>query len=508
MHVLHPIDLCIIALYFLATLCMGFYFSRKNRNTDEYFVGGRSHKGWVLGLSMMSTTISSVTFLAFPAAAFALDWRMAINYLTWPVGMVVAVLWFIPFVRRRHATTVFDYLDERFGPLTCLYGVALFELMEFLRLGIVLYIIGLAISALTGFSLPLVIVVVGAVISVYTVTGGFDGVVWTDIIQSFVLWLGGFLCIALILIKMPGGWQEAFRIAWQNGKFSVGPMAFNLSERTFWTMMILGVIASIGNFTTSQHVIQRYLAAKSLKEARRGAIVGALASMPTWLLFFLIGTLLWSFYKACPDQALEGAAAEQVFPHFILTQFPPGLLGLVLAGVFAAAMSSLDSSINAISTVTVSNVIRRYLPGRTEGYYLKAAQLVGIVCAVWMILCALLFCLFPSQESVIDMQTSLFSIVGGAFLGIFLCGFLSTRIHYQATIVAILFCVLLNLYLGANSLGWLPHALAIPVHSYWTSTIVNLVFCLLAWLISLLWPRPQKPLDGLTVWSGKGNKQP
>jgi Na+/proline symporter len=123
-----------------------------------------------------------------------------------------------------------------------------------------------------------------------------------------------------------------------------------------------------------------------------------------------------------------------------------------------------------------------------------------------MILCALLFCLFPSQESVIDMQTSLFSIVGGAFFGIFLCGFLSTRIHYQATVIAILLCFLLNLYLGANSLGWLPKAATIPVHSYWTGTIVNLAFCLFAWLISLLWPKPQKPLDGLTVWSSKDKR--
>ena len=502
MNSLSAIDLGIICLYFLGMLAIGVYFSRRSKSTEDYFVGGRAYPGWVLGLSMMSTTISSVTFLAFPAAAFALDWRMAINYLTWPVGMVVAVLFFIPFVRGSGMTTIFDYLDRRFGTLACIYGVALFLLSEFIRLGIVLYIVGVAIHSLTGFSLAWVIVVLGGTIAAYTVIGGFEGVVWTDVVQAGVLWLGGFFCIGLVLAKL--GWRDAFQTAWDNGKFSVGPMGFNLSERTFWTMMILGVIASVGNFTTSQHVIQRYQAARNLREARRGAVVGALTSMPTWLLFFLIGTLLWSFYHLHPDPALAGAAAEQVFPHFIRTQFPAGVKGLVLAGVFAAAMSSLDSSINAISTVAVTNLFRRFQPGRPEAHYLRLAHLVGVACGAWMILCALGFTRMHSQESVIDMQTTIFSVVGGAFFGIFLCGFLSTRIHYQATVVAIVLCFLLNLYLGANSLGWLPKAVAIPVHSYWTGTIVNLAFCLFAWGISFLWPRPQQPLDGLTVWSGKG----
>ena len=499
---LSAIDLAIICLYFLGTIAISVHFSRKSRSTEDYFVGGRAYPGWVLGLSMMSTTISSVTFLAFPAAAFALDWRMAINYLTWPVGMVLAALFFIPFVRGSGMTTVFDYLERRFGRLACLYGVALFLLSEFIRLGIVLYIIGVAIASLTGFSLPWVIVVVGATIAAYTVIGGFEGVVWTDVVQAGILWLGGFLCIGLVLARL--GWHDAFATAWNNGKFSVGPMDFNLSERTFWTMMILGVVASVGNFTTSQPVIQRYQAARDLKEARRGAAVGALTSMPTWLLFFLIGTLLWSFYHLHPDPALEGAAAEEVFPHFIRTQFPTGVKGLVLAGVFAAAMSSLDSSINAISTVTVTNLLRRWQPGRTEAHFLRMAHLVGVACGAWMILCALGFTRMHSQESVIDMQTTIFSVVGGAFLGIFLVGFLTTRVHYRATLVGIAVSFLVNLYLGLGTLDALPESLRLPIHSYWTSTFVNLVFCLVAYLYSIV--RPQKeapPLQGLTVWTPK-----
>ncbi len=495
------LDLGIICLYFLGMIAIGIYFSRKSKSTEDYFVGGRSYPGWVLGLSMMSTTISSVTFLAFPAAAFALDWRMAVNYITWPIGMIIAILFFIPFVRGSGMTTIFDYLERRFGRLACLYGVVLFLLSEFIRLGIVLYIIGIAISSLLGFSLPWVIVVVGATIAAYTVIGGFEGVVWTDVVQAGVLWLGGFLCIGLVLAEL--GWHDAFATAWNNGKFSMGPMDFNLNERTFWTMMILGIVASVANFTTSQHVIQRYQAARDLREARRSAAVGALTSMPTWLLFFLIGTLLWSFYHLNPDPVLEGATAEEIFPHFIRTQFPTGVKGLVLAGIFAAAMSSLDSSINAISTVTVTNLLRRWKPDHPEAYYLRMAHLVGIACGAWMIICALGFTRMHSQESVIDMQTTIFSLVGGAFLGIFLIGFLTTRVHYKAALVGIVVSFLANIYLGLGTLGALPKCLCLPVHSYWTSTFVNLIFCIVAYLYSLVRPQKTESLQGLTVWTTK-----
>jgi SSS family solute:Na+ symporter len=499
---MNPIDIAILVLYFIGVLAMGFYFATKSKTTEEYFVAGRSYKGWVLGISMMSTTISSITFLAFPAAAFALDWRLAVNYITWPVGMIFAVILFIPFFRHGKATTAFEYLEDRYGSLACLYGVVSFIVMELMRLGMVLYLVGLAVCSLTGLPLNLVIIIVGLIIASYTVIGGFEGVIWTDVIQAFILWIGGIACIILIIVDLPGGLSQIIDIGAENGKFYMGSMSFDLGQRTFWTMFILGVVASIGNFTTSQHVVQRYIAAESTREARKSAIIGALVSVPTWLTFFFIGTALWVYYHVNPDPAVAAMKADKVFPYFILHNFPVGLTGIVLAGVFSAAMSSLDSSINALSTVTITNVVRKYLaPGRDEKYYLKWARIIGCACGGIMIGGAILFGMLPYLESVVNLQTIIFSIFGGAFISFFLLGFLTTRVHYTATMVALVVSIIVNIFLALNSLGWLPSSLQISVHAYWVSTIVNTCFIIVAYITSLIWGKQKKNLTGLTVWT-------
>jgi SSS family solute:Na+ symporter len=499
---LNPIDISILVLYFIGVLIMGFYFATKSKTTEEYFVAGRSYKGWVLGISMLSTTISSITFLAFPAAAFALDWRLAVNYITWPIGMIFAVIFFIPFFRHGRATTAFDYLDDRFGPLACLYGVASFIILELMRLGMVLYLVGLAVSSLTGLPLNTVIIIVGLIIACYTVVGGFEGVIWTDVIQAFILWGGGIACIVLIVMDLPGGFFQIIDVGAANNKFYMGAMNFDLGKRTFWTMFILGVVASIGNFTTSQHVVQRYIAAESTREARKSAIIGALLSVPTWLAFFFIGTALWVYYHVNPNPAVASMEADKVFPYFIQHNFPVGITGIVLAGVFSAAMSSLDSSINALSTVTITNIVRRYLaPDRDEKYYLRWARIIGCICGGIMIAGAILFGMLPYQESVVNLQTIVFSVFGGAFISFFLLGFLTTKVHYAATMIALVTSIIVNLFLALNTLGWLPKVLQISVHAYWVSTIVNTCFIIVAYSVSLIWGKQKKDLDGLTVWT-------
>lgn len=499
---LSPIDTSVVVLYFAAVLALGFYFASRSKNTEQYFVASRSYSGWVLGISMLSTTISSITFLAFPAATFALDWRMAVNYITWPIGMLLAISVFIPFFRHGRATTAFEYLDDRYGPIASLYGAISFVVLELLRIGLILYLVGMAVSSLTGFAIVPVILVVGMVIASYTVIGGFEGVIWTDVIQAFVLWLGGILSIGLIIMKLPGGLGQIIEVGAENGKFYLGSMDFNLNERTFWTMFILGVVASIGNFGTSQHVVQRYIAAKSTREARKSAIVGAVLSVPTWLAFFFIGTALWVYYHVYPDPKVAAMESDQVFPYFILHNFPVGLTGIVIAGVFSAAMSSLDSSINGLSTVIVTNLLKKYIAkGKDERFYLNWARIIGCISGAIMIGGALVFNLIPNNESVVNMQTIMFALFGGAFLGLFLVGFLTRRVHYAAILVALVAATLLNLYFVFNTLGWLPESMKIPVHSYWVSIFVNLFFVAVAYGLSLVWHRQGKDLTGLTVWT-------
>ncbi|MCA9080802.1 MAG: sodium/solute symporter, partial [Planctomycetaceae bacterium] len=369
---IRPLDLIVITLYLLGMAGVGVWFSRKNTTTEEYFLGGRSFPGWALGLSMLGTSISSVTFLAFPAAAYATNWQQLVSNLTIPLVAVLAIVVFIPFFRRGQLTSAFEYLGERFGPVARMYGALSFILLQLLRLATVLFLVAIPVSLLTGVEMNIVITAVGVFIGFYTITGGFDAVIWTDVVQSVVLWMGGLLCFAYIAWNLPDGPGQIFTIGMEHEKFSLGSFDMRADERTIWSVALLGIFNWLGMYSSDQNVIQRYVAARSLAAARRATLLYTVLAVPTWAFFFLVGTCVFAWYQVHPDpQVAAFEQAEQVFPYFILTQIPAGLAGLTIAGVLAAAMSSLDSSINAIATVTTVDLLKPYLaPGRDDRFYL------------------------------------------------------------------------------------------------------------------------------------------
>jgi len=496
-----PLDASAILIYLFGIAAVGIYFSRKNRTTEDYFLGNRSFPGWAVGLSMVGTSISSVTFLALPAAAFVLDWRQAVPSMMLPLVAVVTITVFIPFFRRANLTSAFEYLEDRFGPLARLYGAISFIILQMIRLGTILYLVSIPINLLTGFPIFWVIVVGGVFIAFYTVAGGIEAVIWTDVVQTVVLILGGAICCALIVFRLPGGVEEIISVGQAEGKFSLGPMHWNPGERTFPTMLILGVYWWLAEYSSNQNVIQRYAASASTREARKATAICALLSVPTWLFFFFLGTSIFVFYLAFPDERVLSMEADQVFPYFILTQIPSGIAGLVIASALAAAMSSLDSSINAIATVTVIDIVKRYLiKRRSDAYYLRAARWLSALSAALMIAFALLFWKLP-KESMVDLNTIVTVVFGGCICGWFLLGFFSTRVDYVSSLAALLLAILFNFYLMLNALKVLPESLALDVHSYWVGVLVNVLFVAAAFLISWIRKKPPAALEGLTVWT-------
>ncbi|NJN36523.1 MAG: hypothetical protein HC794_05025 [Nitrospiraceae bacterium] len=275
------IDSTIVLVYLIAMFVMGLYFASKNQNTDDYFLGGRNLPGWALGLSMLSTSISSVTFIALPAAALAKDYRLLVPNLMFPVASILAVLLIIPVFRRTAATTAFEYLEQRFGVSVRLYGAALFIITQLVRSAMVLYLVGIPIASLTGLPILAVIIVGGLFVCAYTMGGGFNAVVWTDVAQTFVLLGGGIFMIAYVIFRVPGGLGEVLAVGWENDKFGVGPMSFNLTERTVWTMLIVGLIGFASDLVSNQTVVQRYLAAKTEREAKKATLLSAVMAIPT-----------------------------------------------------------------------------------------------------------------------------------------------------------------------------------------------------------------------------------
>ncbi|MEK6480325.1 sodium:solute symporter [Catalinimonas sp. 4WD22] len=494
------LDIVTLLIYLVAMAGLGYYFSRTNNSTEEYFVGNRSFKGWVIGLSMLSTSISSITFLAFPAAAFTLDWRQLVSNLMLPLAAVLAIVVFIPFFRRGKLTSAFEYLGDRFGPVARLYGTVSFLILQIIRIGQILFLVAIPINLFTGIPIVTTIMLVGVFIAFYTVIGGIEAVIWTDVIQAIVLWIGGIVCLVLMIDKLPGGLTQVFEVAETHRKFGTGSMEWNLNERTFWTVALLGIFHFLAMYSSDQNVIQRYVASKSTREARKATLIYSVVALPTWSLFFFIGTTLFVFYTVFPEITINRLEADQVFPYFILNELPAGVAGLIIAAVLAAGMSTLDSSINAIATVSVVDILKPYwLKGQSDTTYLRIARYIAIGVSIFMMGGAFFFSVIE-KESINDISWIVSSVFGGCLVGLFMIGFFTTRVGYRAVLLALVISVTVNLYLGISLTGILPEVVSVNIQAYWVGVIVNLLFIALAYIFSFF-IKNKKEIDGLTVWT-------
>ncbi len=496
-----PLNIIVIVLYMTIMIAIAIYFYRKNTTTEQYFVANRSFPGWAIGMSMLATSISSVTFLAFPADAFAGDYRnLVINFML-PVAIIFAVLIFIPLFRRGNITSAYEYLGSRFGPIMRLYGTISFTLARFCWLGIILCLISNVIVVLTGWSIIPVIIITGIFVALYTVIGGISAVVWTDVIQGIVLLLGGFVCVFFLTKDLPGGLAQVFEVGQANNKFSFGSMAWNLNEKTFWTVAILGIFIWMAWQCGDQNIVQRYVSARSTREAQKGTILFGFIAIFTWVFFFFVGTCLFVYFKILPDENIADLTKEQIFPYFILTRLPDGVAGIVLAGVLAAAMSSVDSTLNAISAITVVDLVKPYFAkNKSDRFYLNTAKVIAAFVSVIMIVVAIIFSQMETS-TMNELNWAFGSIFAGCLMGLFMLGFFTTRVDYTSALTGLAAAVLVNLYLVLNFTGLLPEALTIGLHKFWVGPVVNITFLAVAYITGWI-PKKQKPsLAGLTIWT-------
>ena len=345
-----------------------------------------------MGVSLFGATISSITFVGYPADAFKTAYLRYVICLMLPVAIFLASRWVVPFYRRRRATTVFEYLEDRFGPRRRVYGGTVFIIAQLLRISIIQYLVALLVCQLTGWNVMVSILVGSLVTAYYTIAGGIEAVIWTDFVQSLILTTGGLIILGSILWRLPGGLGQLFSVANAHGKFMVGDLdpadgqlhaaswGFALSHKTILMVLVTGLFQWFAEYTTNQEVVQRYSTSHSLREARRAIWLCCFTALPTWGYFMFIGTGLYVFYNVFPDpQAaamLSGASKpEGIVPHFVATQLPLGLSGLVVAAVLSAAMSAMSSALNSISAVVVTDIYRRHLAAdRSDRHYVMAAQ--------------------------------------------------------------------------------------------------------------------------------------
>ncbi len=458
------LDLLIVVAYMTGMALVGLRFSRRQTNTETYFVAKRSVPSWAMGLSMLATLISSVTFVAYPGSSYAKDWSLLV-----PGFLVVGVLALvgsviIPFYRQVVGMSAYEYFEKRFGRPTRVYASLAFSLAHFSKMAFVFYLMALTINSITGLNIDGVIVAVGAVMIFYTLIGGIEAVIWTDVIQAFLCWAGVFVCLGYLLFLPPGGPAAVFRLATENGKFSLGPAALDFSTPTIPVLILYGFFWYLQRYTADQTLVQRYLVARSDRGALKGVGLGALLCIPVWTLFMLIGTCTWAFFRLTGEKLpAHITKADQVFPYFIGAHLPAGISGLFMAALIGAAMTMLASDLNSLTVVAVEDFYRALRPLASDRRRLRAARVLVVIIGALSAAAALI--LAHTKGGALQMWFTVSAIVSGGLAGLFLLAFLSRRANRRGVYVGIAASLLVTVWavltkggklvdLGRFNFGW------------------------------------------------------
>ena len=501
----HGLDWIVLIGYFIGTMGIGFYFFSRTRTAEGFTAGNRSIPGWVCGLSIFATFLSSISYLANAGKSFVSDWNPFVFSLTVPLATWVAVKYFLPYYRNSKHISAYAALEDRFGLWARMYASFFYMLTQLARMAVVMYLVALPMQVIFGWDIYLILAVVGISVTIYSLVGGVTAVIWTDAIQALVLMGGAVIVLIVMLFQMPGGAGHVFEVAATHHKFSLGNFTPDMAEKTFWTLILFGIAENLRNFGIDQSYIQRYIASKSDKEAKQGLWLAGLLYVPMSAIFFFIGTSLFAFFNADKVVDLEasrppaaqveaawespeladlnavrqvvarqellqsgrketdpGFAAEQesiartkglndlgdrVFPYFISVYLPPGLTGLLIAAVFAAGMSTISTSLNSSATLTLTDYYKRLFNPKASGRQEMAVLSVATV--VWGVLgTGLAFLLVQVTESALDMWWTLSGIFSGGMIGLFLLGLISRKAKNPAAISAVLIGLLVILWMS------------------------------------------------------------
>ncbi|QDU47574.1 Sodium/glucose cotransporter [Symmachiella dynata] len=601
-------DIAVLVVYIIGIVAFGCGFIRKSGSTSEFMAAGGSLPGWAVGLSIFGTYLSSNTFLGVPGIAYGSNWNGWVFSLSLPFAAVIAVKYFVPFYRRSGEISAYQHFEKRFGGWARTYCVTFYLLTQFARVGSVMFGVALGLRALTGWDMQAIIIGTGFLVTLYTLLGGIEAVIWTDVAQSIVLSIGAVIVAGLILFDLPEGPGQVFTIAAEHEKFSLGSFETEFATSTFWVMLLYGVFINLNNFGIDQNFVQRYHTAKSEKEAARSVWMGAIAYVPISLLFFFIGSSLFSYYETQPEMkeevqievapenlkkqanklkfqaqdlayeesriaslkvqdskkyeeasekhianekkfqvnktqyeankaALEdwttsvqqiqddmrgknpdltdeefeekfltsipnppewvtklkaSEIGDKVFPHFIVAKLPVGMAGLLLAAIFAAAMSSVDTSLNSSATVILTDIYKRYInPDVDEKGQMRV--LYGSTLFVGAVGTGIGVALIGT-ESILKAWWTLSGIFAGGMLGLFLLSLIARNATKPAAATGVVIGLLVIMWMTFSDVKFLretlgipyslPEGLRSPFHGHMTIVVGTLTIFLVGLIIS------------------------
>ena len=478
------VDIVIFITYLIGIILFGSSFYRKNKSSAAFTLGNQNIPAWVISLSIFATFVSSISYLALPGQAYISNWNAFAFSLSIPFAMYIAVKFFVPLYRSVNSPSAYTYLEKRFGPWAKVYVSVMYLLTQLIRAGTILFLLALLMHALLNWNITTIIIVTGLSVMIYSLLGGIQAVVWTDAIQAIILIAGAMVCIGAIIYKMPGGAGQIFQVAAENHKFSLGSFGTSLSSSTFYVVLIYGLFINLQNYGIDQNYIQRYMTSNSEKEAKKSALFGGLLYIPVSAMFLFIGTALFAFYKTHAGLLPTNIQTDKVFPQFIAHQLPAGLVGFLIASVFAAGMSTISTSINSSATIILTDFFKMQQDDiKAEK---KSMQILYLASLIFSLLSIGIAIAMINVQSALEAWWKLASIFSGGMLGLFLLGYLSKKVTSIGAIAGVTVGVLVigwmslsNLFFPQIGLG----AYASPFHSYLSIVFGTTVIFIVGFLI-------------------------
>ena len=439
---LGTIDTTILILYGCVLIAMGVYYKRKCRTSEQFMIADQTIPAWAAGLAVMSAYTSSISYIATPGKAYDSNWNPMIFALCiFPVAWIVC-RYAVPYYRRARLISAYSFLEDRLGSWGRIYAAFAFVLYMIGRVAVILYLASLLLETFVPWNIATVIIVIGVVTIIYTLLGGMEAVIWTDVMQSVIMIVGILFCAVSLSIHVFSGPEPLIQAAIDSNKFSFGSLKFTLKsqehlfDRTIWVMLIYGTTEAFRSLLADQNYVQKYCAVPNERDAKRSIWIAMLIYIPLTAVFLYIGTMLFAFYSPAGKTLGEGITkGDQIFPYYIATEVPAGLKGLIIAAIIAAAMSTVDSALNCSATVLLLDFYKRYfkpdIKEKSSLAFLRITTVVwgvlGTGAALWMI----------RAKSILDVWWQISGIFGGALLGLFTLAFLRVRLSLRQGLISI-----------------------------------------------------------------------
>ena len=462
------IDYGVLLLYLVGITIFGTLFRRSQRTVKDYFLGSKDTSWVIISLSIVATETSTLTLIGVPAIAFAPGGNL--GYLQVVFGYIIAriiiSLLFIPAYFQGELLTAYELLKRRFGTKAKNFAASLFLVMRSLAEGVRVFAASLVLSAVLSSSLPGMpslwlwsIIIVGVLTLIYTFEGGIAAVIWTDLIQ-LIIYIGGSLLAAYELLHLiPGGWSTVAAQAATENKFQLFSFSWDFSiPFTFWAGFFGGTFLTMASHGTDQLLVQRLLTCRNKRDSQKAIILSGFVVLFQFVLFLIIGVMLSAYYKAYP-MTTKLTSNDEVFPNFIVQRLPHGISGLVIAAIFAAAMSNLSGSLNSLSSTTVLDFYKPLIrPHASDEHFLKLSRWFT---AAWGVILIGIAMLARNWGSVFTAGLTIASLVYGPMLGAFLLGVLTKRATQAGVMTGMAFSLVVMLCVRFyTTLAWTWYVLA------------------------------------------------